>query len=42
MSLPLLAHALAPYLPQTNGTTQSASLEGATLTAAVKGVTSLI
>ncbi len=46
MSLPMLAHALAPYLPQANGTTQSTSVQGAALNgglaAAVKGISELL
>ena len=46
MSLPMLAHALAPYLPQPNGTAQTASLQGAAisggLAAAAKGLAKLL
>jgi uncharacterized protein (TIGR00266 family) len=43
LSLPMLAHALEPYLPQTaNGTTSSQGLEAAGLGAAVKGITQLL
>ena len=46
MSLPMLAHALEPYLPQANGTVQTSSLQGAAinggLAAAAKGISELL
>lgn len=43
LSLPMLAHALEPYLPQaTNGGTSSQSLQAAGLGAAVKGISQLL
>ena len=43
LSLPMLANALAPYLPQqANGGSQSAGLEAAGVTAAVKAVSQLL
>jgi uncharacterized protein (TIGR00266 family) len=42
LSLPMLARALEPYLPQQNGNPSTASLESAGLTAAVKGISSLL
>ncbi len=43
LSLPMLAHALAPYLPQqANGGAQSTGLEAAGLGAAVKAVSQLL
>jgi len=43
LSLPMLAHALEPYLPQpANGGTSSQSLQAAGLGAAVKGISQLL
>jgi uncharacterized protein (AIM24 family) len=43
LSLPMLAHSLAPYLPQqTNGAGSSQGLEAAGLGAAVKGISQLL
>jgi uncharacterized protein (TIGR00266 family) len=43
LSLPLLAHALAPYLPQqANGQAGTQGLEAAGITAAVKGLSQLL
>ena len=45
MSLPMLAHALEPYLPQANGNTQSGSAQGALnggLAAAAQGISKLL
>ena len=46
MSLPMLAHALLPYLPQTQGTTANGSLQsvaiGGGIEAAAKGLSKLL
>jgi uncharacterized protein (TIGR00266 family) len=42
LSLPMLAHALGPYLPQPANGTSSQSLQAAGLGAAVKGITQLL
>jgi hypothetical protein len=42
LSLPMLAHALAPYLPQQSNGSSSASLESAGIAAAVKGISQLL
>ena len=46
MSLPMLAHALSPYLPQTNGTTGNGSLQsvavGGGIEAVAKGLGNLL
>jgi uncharacterized protein (AIM24 family) len=42
MSLPMLANALAPYLPTQQATTSNGSLQSAGVEAAVKGITKLL
>ncbi len=42
MSLPMLAHALEPYLPQTQGTTANGSLQSAGIEAAAKSLSKLL
>jgi uncharacterized protein (TIGR00266 family) len=42
MSLPMLAHALAPYLSHENGSTSNGSLQGAALGAAATGIAKLV
>ena len=43
LSLPMLAHALAPYLPQqTNGGSSSQGLQSAGINAAVEGIAKLL
>jgi hypothetical protein len=42
MSLPMLAQALAPYLPSAQPATANGSLQAAGVEAAVKGLTKLL